>query len=82
MAITKNNTIGSLTIYRNGLIGVQMVVEILEDDIAIMEKFKCKVLEPGSDVSAEPKKIRDICALIWTQAVIDAWIASKQNQIT
>jgi hypothetical protein len=31
---------------------------------------------PGSDVSGQPQEVIDLCAATWTQAVIDAYLAS------
>lgn len=53
---------------------------ILDDDgITIIGEryFRPPPLEPGSDVTSQPVKIRAIANLIWTQAVIDAWNTHK-----
>lgn len=44
------------------------------------EKHHRQVLEPGQDVTAQPAKVRQICQLIWTPAVIAAYLAAKAER--
>ena len=39
-----------------------------------------QVFEPGQDVTSQPAKIRNICALIWTPQVIADYVAWKASQ--
>lgn len=45
----------------------------------IGEKNIRQTLEPGQDVSTFPQKIRSICALVWTPAVIAAYQLKKAD---
>lgn len=41
------------------------------------EKHHRQVLEPGQDVTSQPNKVRQIAAVVWTPAVIAAYVAAK-----
>lgn len=43
------------------------------------EKHHRQVLEPGQDVSSFPERIRNICAVVWTPVVIEAYRIKKEN---
>lgn len=40
------------------------------------EKHHRQILEPGQDVTNQPNKVRQICAVVWTPAVIVAYQAA------
>ncbi len=44
------------------------------------EKHHRQVLEPGQDVTSLPTKVRQVCAVVWTPAVIAAYLAAKAAQ--
>lgn len=43
----------------------------------IFEKHHRQVLFPGQDVTSQPNKVRQICAIVWTPAVIAAYQAAN-----
>ncbi len=66
-----------LGILDDGQIEYRRTRVILENAEVVGEKHHRQVLEPGQNVTAFPAKIRNICAVVWTQEVIDAYIAAK-----
>jgi hypothetical protein len=60
----------NITILEDGQIQLQRVRTLVENGVAIAEQYHRSVLEPGEDVAALPKRIRDICAIVWTPQVI------------
>lgn len=67
MALTKQIAVDQITITKNGLVLVREVTSILEDDVEISKQYHRTTFEKGSDVSAQPKQIRDICAIAWKE---------------
>ena len=46
---------------------------IKKDGKELTRSFERYVLEPDSDISAEPAEVSAICNAVWTQEVKDAW---------
>lgn len=81
MALSKQTTLDAITIRPNGLIEVRTKISVDEDGVELGSKFHRRVFEPGEDVSDQPNKLRQICNLIWTPAVIAAWEAEKAARL-
>ena len=50
---------------------------IKEDGVEISRSFHRHVLSAGEDVSGEPQEVQDICNLVWTDEVKQAWADKK-----
>ena len=48
-----------------------------EDGVELTRSFHRHVLQPDSDISAEPQEVQDICNAVWSDSVKTAW-AEKQ----
>ena len=46
---------------------------IKKDGTELTRSFERYVLNPDSDISAEPAEVTAICNAVWTQEVKDAW---------
>ena len=46
---------------------------IKEDGVEISRSFHRHVLHPDMDVSGEPQEVQDVCAVVWTDEVKQAW---------
>ena len=46
---------------------------VKEDGVEISRTFHRHVLHPDMDVSDEPQEVQDICAVVWTDEVKQAW---------
>lgn len=78
MTLAKTSTIDQIIIQDDGLILLRDVLRAFDDDGSLIGvRYHRTVLEPGSDVSTQPAKIRQVTQIFWTQAVIDAYAAKK-----
>lgn len=76
MALTESTKF-FIGIQDDGQIEFRRTRVIMDGTELIGEKHHRQVLEPGQDVSAQPLKVRQVCQLIWTPAVIAAYLAAK-----
>jgi len=58
-------------------IGVRRADIVLKDDVEIARSYHRTSFAPGSDVSAEPKEVQDVAAVVWTDEVVAAYKASN-----
>ena len=54
------------------------VTIISEDGVQLSRSFHRHVLSPDSDISEEPQETQDICNVVWTDAVKEAWAAKLE----
>jgi len=54
---------------------------ILEDGVEISSSFHRHVLHPDSDISGEPQETQDICNVVWTDEVKEAWATNQAKKI-
>jgi hypothetical protein len=79
MAITKTTKVDKIEIvgdYKQIQVREASVIE--EDGVELTRSFHRYVLSPGEDVSAQSAEIQSIANTVWTQELIDAYIASQQ----
>lgn len=76
MALTETTKF-FIGILDNGVIEFRKTRVIMDGTEVVAERHHRQVLEPGQDVSELPNKVRQVCQLIWTPAVIAAWLAAK-----
>ena len=65
------------TVLEDGQIQLRTDTIFEEKGTELFRQHHRQVLAPGDDVSSHPKRIKDICGIVWTQAVIDAYKAQK-----
>ena len=46
---------------------------VSEDGKELSRTFHRHVLHPDSDISGEPQEVQDVCAVVWTDEVKQAW---------
>jgi hypothetical protein len=82
MALTKETAVDQITVTENGIVLVREVTKIIEDGKEISKQYHRSSFAPASDVSKQPKNVKDICALTWTPEVIAAYEAQQEaNQL-
>jgi hypothetical protein len=79
MALTKEITVDQITVTENGTVLVREVTKIMEDGKELSKQYHRSSFTPNSDVSAQPKNVKDICALTWTSEVIAAYEAEQKE---
>lgn len=82
MPITERTTYDSITILEDGRMEIRRARVIVDNDgvTEINRGFHRTVLEPGQDVSALPARLRNLCACVWTPAVVTAYATWKATQ--
>jgi hypothetical protein len=76
--MTKQIVVDSITVLEDGQIQCRQTTRVLDDDrTKLGERFLRYVLVPGQDVTTQPVVVRRIAQAVWTQAVIDAYLASR-----
>jgi hypothetical protein len=78
MALTKETVVDQITVTENGIVLIREVTRIMEDGKEISKQYHRSSFAPASDVSAQPKNVKDICALTWTPEVIAAYKAQQE----
>ena len=58
---------------------VRKATVIKKDDKELTRSFERYVLNPNSDISAEPAEVSAICNAVWTDEVKDAWKAFQES---
>ena len=58
---------------------VRKATVIKKDGTELTRSFHRYVLQPDSDISAEPAEVTAICNAVWTQEIKDAWKAYQES---
>jgi hypothetical protein len=53
---------------------------IFKDGVEIARSYHRTVYAPGDDVSEAPQEVQDVAGVLWTQELIDAYLASIATQ--
>jgi hypothetical protein len=77
MALTKSVVIDRIDIMADGVMFLRTVTRAFDDDGSVIgERIVRQALTPGLDVTAQPARVRQICNVVWTPAVIAAYQAA------
>jgi hypothetical protein len=82
MSLEKVITVDLIEVVENGSIQVRTKTAIKEDGVEISSKFHRHVVVPGADYSNEDARVKAICSVTHTAAVVSAYqaaIAQQQN---
>ena len=77
MALEKLVTVDLMEIVENGCVQVRTKTSIMEDGKQISSTLHRYIVTPGDDYSQEDARVKAVCALIHTPAVINAYKASQ-----
>lgn len=80
MTITKQIVIDEITITDNNIVLLREATRILEDDVLLTQTYHRTSLVPGQDILEQPKKVQDICNLIWTDEVVETYRNNLEQQ--
>ena len=95
MALSKETIISGIQLDNDKVVFVNEDTVIKEDGVKISSSRFRKVLAPSitdknadgsytttnTDISGEPKEVKDICNAAWTDAVKAAYIAKQKAQL-
>jgi hypothetical protein len=80
MTLTKETVIDQITVTENGIILYREATRIMEDGKQLSQTYHRTSLTPGQDITDQPQKVKDICAVAWTPEVIAAYAAQEAEQ--
>lgn len=76
MSLLETKTVDQITVTENGIILYREATRIMRDGEEVAKTYHRSSLTPGQDLTGVPQNVVDICNVVWTQEVIDAYIAS------
>lgn len=79
MSLSKNNEY-KIEIIQDGTIQIRRADIFLEDGVEIARSYHRYTFNPGDNVSDQTTRIQNVCATVWTQDVIDAYIAAQEAE--
>jgi hypothetical protein len=79
MALTEKKIVDKMEILENGKIQVREATIIEKDGVEIHRSFHRHIIYPGQDLTGQDPKVVAVANAVWTQEVIDAYLASVQN---
>ena len=77
MALEKQTVTGQIEVGENGSIGLRTDTVVLDDGVELNRSFHRKVLAPGDDVSGEDAKVQAVASAVWTDEVVEAYVAAQ-----
>ena len=79
MSLTKQTVVDQITVTENGTVLYREATRIMEDDVEISKTFHRSSLAPASDLTGVPDSVVAICNVAWTEAVVEAYQQSLQQ---
>ena len=80
MALEKLVVVDRIEVLENGCVQVRTKTAVLEDGKQISGTFHRHVVAPGDDYSQEDARVKAICKVTHTPAVISAYEAAQAAQ--
>ena len=78
MALTKQRVFDRIEILRDGVVQVRESIEVNDDGELVGQRYVRTVLTPLTDPATITNgRLRQICQVVWTQAVKDAYVAAQ-----
>lgn len=77
MALTERQEFGSITIRANGVLEVRSDRVILDDGVELVRSLNRTLYTPNMDPATLPNKVRQVAQLVWTPAIVSAWLAAN-----
>ena len=74
MAFTESQAY-KIEVNENNTISVRRADIVLKDGVEIARSYHRSLYVPGTDVTAEPQKVQNVAAVVWTADVITAYEA-------
>ena len=59
---------------------VRKATVITKDGTELTRSFERYVLQPDSDISAEPAEVSAVCNAVWTDAIKESWKTFQASQ--
>lgn len=75
MSLLETKTVDQITVTENGIILYREATRIMRDGEEVAKTYHRSSLTPGQDLTGVPQNVVDICNVVWTPEVIDAYNA-------
>jgi hypothetical protein len=75
MSLTKEQVIDKIEVTENGIVQVRQATRIIEDGAQLSQSYHRWTIAPGQDYSDQDAKVKAICQVAHTSAVIAAYEA-------
>ena len=79
MSLTKTTNIDQITVTENGSVFYREATRIMENGNEISKSYHRSSLAPASDLTGVPDNVVAICNVAWTEAVVEAYQQSLQQ---
>jgi hypothetical protein len=79
MALIEKKIVDKMEILENGKIQVREATIIEKDGVEIHRSFHRHIVYPGQDLTGQDPKVVAVANAVWTQEVVDAYLAYVQN---
>jgi len=77
MALTEQTLISHIGILEDGQIQIRRSRRIFDGEVMIAETYHRHVVEPGQDTSTEDSRVRSVCSVLWTPAVVTEFLRKR-----
>ena len=77
MALTKETVIDKIEVTENGVVQVRQATRIMEDCVQISQSYHRWTIAPGQSYSDQDAKVKAICQVAHTSALIAAYEAAQ-----
>lgn len=76
MALREETVIDQISVSEHNIVMYREANRVYRDDEKIAETLHRYSLTPGQDLTGTPAKVVAICNAVWTQEIIDNYLAS------
>jgi hypothetical protein len=77
MSLEKNVSVDQIEVVENGCVQVRTKTVVMENGVQISSAFHRHVIAPGDDYSTEDARVKSICQVTHTPAVVAAYQAAQ-----
>ena len=78
MSLIKDTVIDKIEVIENGTVQVRQATRIMEDGVQLSQSFHRWTIAPGQNYSDQPDKVKEICQVTHTPAVVAAYEAQLE----
>ena len=77
MALTERTEADQIEVVQGKFVQVRLATIIERDGVEVTRTYHRYVINPGDSYADVPQNVQDICAVVHTQAVVDAYQAEQ-----
>jgi hypothetical protein len=77
--LTKKIVIDKIEVLEDCQLQVRQKTAIMEDNVELSSSYQRWVLTPGQEIFDQDPKVQAVANALWSDEVLNAWIASQQQ---